>query len=72
MAQHVACPKCGRRQDFNGAHAIYWCPSCRMQFDDDPDEGGSFYADPAKRLEKAEERQGRFKNHAFRKRRTYR
>lgn len=50
----IACPKCGRKQERKGTDALYWCPNCRMQFDDDPDEGGSHWNDPTKRIEKQE------------------
>ncbi len=54
----VACPGCGRTQPKTHA-GLYWCAACRCQFDDDPDEGGSHWNDPAKRLEKTEERENR-------------
>lgn len=55
----VSCPQCGTKQTDRGSTAIYFCDKCRVQFDNDPDEGGT-YSDrnPAARLER-EERRGR-------------
>ena len=51
----VQCPKCGKKQPRRSADAIYWCSTCRMQFDNDPDEGGDFSdRDPSARLERQE------------------
>lgn len=57
VQERVRCPGCGGTQPKRTADAIYWCPTCRCQFDDDPDEGGT-YSDrnPAARLLR-EERQ---------------
>lgn len=52
---NVRCPGCGRPQAHRGNGAIYYCPHCKGQFDDDPDEGGSYYNDPSKRLDKQEQ-----------------
>lgn len=49
----VACPKCGRKQSYRTADALYFC--CGRQFDDSPDEGGDYFSDPTKRLELADE-----------------
>lgn len=54
MAEQVKCPKCGRKQPHLGSDAIYWCPNCRMQFDDDPDEGGDYSNNPTRRAERQE------------------
>lgn len=59
MESKVSCPRCGRKQPRQGVDAIYYCPNCRGQFDDDPDEGGSHYNDPTKRVEKQEGRRPR-------------
>ena len=48
----VGCPKCGRRQPFTHDDAEYYCPTCGMSFDNDPDEGGDYFNDPTKRLDK--------------------
>jgi ribosomal protein L37AE/L43A len=56
----IPCPKCGRKQPAkanHSIHSIYYCSHCRMQFDGDADEGGT-YSDynPAVRLERDERR----------------
>jgi ribosomal protein L37AE/L43A len=60
----VRCPGCGKQQSKRGGDAIYWCPNCRCQHDDSPDEGGT-YSDrnPAARLERAERQLERRKQH---------
>jgi ribosomal protein L37AE/L43A len=68
MGQQVKCPGCGRSQPMRGRDAIYYCEDCKCQFDDDPDEGGDYFADPAKRLDKQEARAARA---AERKRKRY-
>lgn len=42
----------------------FFCGKCRGMFDADPDEGGDYFSDPSKRLERSEERKGA--NHARR------
>jgi ribosomal protein L37AE/L43A len=55
-AEVVRCPKCNRPQPKRGSHdTIYWCEHCRCQFDDEPDEGGTYDdRNPARRLEREE------------------
>lgn len=48
------CPVCGRKGSPLGE--LYRCQLGHM-FDDDPSEGGSFHADPSRRLEREEEAQ---------------
>jgi ribosomal protein L37AE/L43A len=55
----VACPKCGRKQPKQGPNVLYWCDHCRMQHDDEPDEGGGFIDDPVRNAERKEEFQNR-------------
>lgn len=55
----VACPGCGRKQDYRGANAIYFCQKCNAQFDDDPDEGGTYTDRPEGRLDRIERQQQR-------------
>lgn len=50
----VQCPKCRHKIKDTGV-GIYYCPKCRMQFDDDPDEGGDYGNDPRRRLMRQEE-----------------
>lgn len=54
-AQFVRCPKCNRKQPRHTSDSIYFCEVCKCQFDDSPDEGGDFFSDPSKRLERQEE-----------------
>lgn len=60
-AEKVRCPRCGRKQPRLGPDALYHCPAGCGTFDDDPDEGGSYYNDPSKRLEKQEQFKARRK-----------
>lgn len=52
----IRCPRCYEPQPRRLPSAIYRCPNCGGQFDDDPDEGGDYFDDPAKRLEREEAR----------------
>lgn len=51
----IKCPFCGRKKAVvrHNAHEFF-CTGCFRHFDDDPDEGGDYFDDPAKRLERAE------------------
>ena len=50
------CPWCGRRnQIYPHGEREYWCRRCNRVFDDDPDEGGDYYSDPSRRMERREE-----------------
>lgn len=55
----VKCPKCGRPQPKTlSADGIYWCSHCKMQYDDDPDEGGDYSNyNAGARLEREERQQ---------------
>lgn len=65
----VRCPMCNRKQEHRGPGAIYYCPSCQMQFDDDPDEGGTHATgDPSRRLVREEGRRRRHRRRANDKR----
>lgn len=55
----VRCPQCGTKQPMRQPDSIYYCDRCRGQFDDCPDEGGSYHADPSKRMELEEARRER-------------
>jgi tRNA(Ile2) C34 agmatinyltransferase TiaS len=52
------CPVCktNKRVEANGRNE-YVCLKCGGHFDNDPDEGGTHYSDPSKRMEKQEQRQ---------------
>ena len=56
-ASKVRCPKCGIPQTVGQGQTMFYCHRCRLQFDDDPDEGGDWDdRNPAARLERAERR----------------
>lgn len=56
----VRCPKCGTPQTPGAGQTIFFCHKCRMQFDNDPDEGGDFSdRNPAARLEREDRRRSR-------------
>ena len=49
------CPKCGsNRQVYEDGDRGFWCDSCKVAFDNDPDEGGTHSNDPTKRIERTE------------------
>lgn len=50
------CPRCNTNKKVRANGGRYWCDRCNGLFDDDPDEGGSYFSDPSKRLERQEER----------------
>ena len=50
-----ACPKCRdtvRIRSLSGG--LFYCPACDAQFDKTPNEGGDYYTDPVKRIEREE------------------
>lgn len=53
------CPRCGTAKHVttngHGDGLLFVCNQCRGLFDQDPDEGGSHYSDPSKRMEREEE-----------------
>ena len=46
------CIQCGSRKAVEKLVDTYHCTRCGAWFDDDPDEGGDFWADPSKRMER--------------------
>lgn len=51
------CPQCGHRhrnEVSQPEERLWYCHRCRMMFDDTPDEGGDFFTDPTKRIERIE------------------
>lgn len=56
----LICPLCGgptkpiASSDPN--HRVHKCPVCLILHDNDPNEGGTFHADPTRRLREEEER----------------
>lgn len=54
------CPKCNREKGvkpYGVCGNLFWCASCAMAFDDDPDEGGTHHdRDVSRRLEREEAR----------------
>lgn len=55
----VECPGCGAAQPDQGPSAEYTCMKCGGFFDATPDEGGSYFNDPTKRIENADEKRHR-------------
>lgn len=52
------CLVCGRRKTVHrvgNEGSTYKCTGCGAMFDPDPDEGGTYYTDPTKRLEREDE-----------------
>lgn len=63
------CPSCGASVAPPTVEVgLYRCGKCGGTFDDAPDEGGSYFTDPSKRLEVQESRQAA-RRHARRPRR---
>lgn len=59
--EKIQCPQCGNRSPksiFQIADT-FKCGRCGGMFDNDPDEGGTHYSDPSKRLERAEDERAR-------------
>lgn len=56
----MKCIKCGRRKSVQEiGHRTYRCGFCGTLFDDEPDEGGDYATDPARRMIREEERRER-------------
>lgn len=53
------CIVCGRRKSVQRIADTFKCTACGAMFDGDPDEGGDYHSDPARRLERREERRQR-------------
>ena len=51
QALPAKCPRCCKMSDTPHDMEHYWCSSCGMLFDKDPEEGGDFYRDPKRRSE---------------------
>lgn len=56
------CPRCGRIKAVVQAGGYFHCGGCGAMFDGDLSEGGSYYADPTKRLELEDEQRARKNN----------
>lgn len=55
----VRCPKCRGYVEANGS-GVFYCSGCRMEFDDQPDEGGDYSdVNPGVRMERQERRRER-------------
>ena len=49
------CPRCNSsRRVYADFERDFWCTSCHMGFDDNPDEGGDYSTDPTRRIEREE------------------
>lgn len=59
--QKPACPRCQNRSQRSILQIAdtYKCGRCGAMYDNDPDEGGTHYSDPSKRLERAEDERAR-------------
>ena len=54
------CPLCRTAVDVVTIGTLeFRCNRCRGLFDNQPNEGGDYFADPSKRLERQEEHRGR-------------
>lgn len=54
------CPRCGTPQTAEQEQTTFFCNRCRMEFDNDPDEGGDYSSrNPAARMERQERRRSR-------------
>lgn len=53
----IKCPRCKRPQRLRTPDALYKCDGCGGLFDGEASEGGDYYSDPSRRLEKQEQRQ---------------
>lgn len=65
----IVCPFCGNRRGIARIADTLKCPKCMMLFDSAPGEGGDYYNDPTKRIEKEEDLRLR-KIERMKKRRT--
>lgn len=52
----MRCPWCGRRKSVVAEGETFYCTACSRRFDSDPNEGGDYFSDPSKRLERSEEK----------------
>jgi ribosomal protein S27AE len=59
--QKPACPKCGNRSQRSLLQIAdtFKCGRCGAMYDSDPDEGGTYFTDPSKRLEREEAERAR-------------
>lgn len=55
MSKLPPCPMCGKNKHVI-VQADGYCCKIHGLFDDDPNEGGTAYTDPSRRMEKEEER----------------
>jgi ribosomal protein L37AE/L43A len=54
-----SCPKCGKTRPGLVKGGRYKCNRCHAIFDQQPNEGGDYHADPAKRMMIAEATKGK-------------
>lgn len=66
MIENPPCPCCktNKHVELNGRDA-YFCGKCSSLFDFEPNEGGDYFSDPSKRMERAEERAQRRPRRTF-------
>ena len=52
----MKCPFCGSKKVADHGDHVFHCAACDKYFDDMPEEGGTYFADPTRRLEREEEK----------------
>ena len=52
------CPRCGNssQKSLSQIADTFKCDKCGAMYDDDPEEGGDYFADPSRRMELGESR----------------
>jgi ribosomal protein L37AE/L43A len=50
--KQAKCPRCGRYGSVLRIVDFFHCTACDAEFDDLPDEGGDYFTDPTKRIER--------------------
>jgi len=60
MSKMPKCIRCGsNRAVYHDGDRNYYCTSCKIVFDDEPDEGGDWSNRPSQRLEREEAKRER-------------
>jgi len=55
MSDLPDCPSCGdNRSVHKDGDRNFFCTLCKVEFDDNPDEGGDYSINPTKRIERQE------------------
>ncbi len=57
MSEMPKCIQCKSNSHvYHDRDRNYFCTSCKIEFDDDPDEGGDWSQDPTRRIQREEDR----------------